>query len=62
MGNVTLITSAQARARLDMPRSTFHRRVSQGCIPVAYQLPGRRGACLFDPEVIDSLKEQADHE
>lgn len=55
MSNLELLTSAEARDRLGMSRTAFSRRVLAGEIPAAGRLPGRTGAWLFSPDVIDQL-------
>lgn len=60
MSQTSLIGTKEAVRRSGIPRSTFHRRVSEGMIPVAAKVEGKTGAMLFDPEVIDSLKAGSD--
>lgn len=60
MYTTELLTSAEAADRLGISRMTVNRRVRSGDIPAAGRLPGRTGAWLFDPAVIDNLKAQAD--
>lgn len=61
MANFELLTSAQAAERLELGQSTFYRRVQTGKIPYVYRLPAKKRAAgyLFDPAVIDEIKEQA---
>lgn len=47
--------AAEAARRLGIDRSTFNKQVRMGAIPTAMKLPGRTGARLFDPAVIDRL-------
>lgn len=55
-----LIGSLEAARRLRMHRATFNKLVTDGSIPVAAEIPGRTGARLFDPAVIEDLaREQA---
>lgn len=55
MGNIDLIGSREAEARLQMSRSAFQRAVQNGDVPHAAKLPGHTGAWLFDARVIDAL-------
>ncbi|MGP5928886.1 helix-turn-helix transcriptional regulator [Corynebacterium glyciniphilum] len=55
MHTTELITSAEAARRMGLSRMTVNRRVRSGDIPAAGRLPGRTGAWLFDPDVIDQL-------
>lgn len=57
MGHSDLIGSVEARAQLKMARTTFYRAVQDGRIPYVHQLPGVRGAYLFDAEKIARLAE-----
>lgn len=51
-----LMTSAQAAEALGVSRPTLNRRVRSGAVPAAFRLTGKRGAWLFDPEVITRLQ------
>lgn len=57
MGHLDLIGSVEARAQLKMARTTFYRAIQEGKIPYVHQLPGARGAYLFDSAVIARLAE-----
>lgn len=50
-----LITAAQVAERLGVSVRTVQRRAAAGELPVAMQVPGYRGALLFDPEQIADL-------
>jgi hypothetical protein len=52
------IGAAEAARRLGIDRSTFNKQVRMGAIPTALKLPGRTGARLFDPAVIDRLAQE----
>lgn len=55
-----LIGSLEAARRLRMHRATFNKMVHDGLVPVAAEIPGRTGARLFDPSVIEEMaREQA---
>lgn len=58
MASSELMASAEAARALNMPRTTFNRRVLQGLIPAAHRLPGKTGAWLFDPAVIADLAKE----
>lgn len=60
MGHSDLIGSREARARLNLPRTTFYRHVQKGLIPYAHQLPGATGVLLFDPAVISRIAADRD--
>lgn len=49
-----LLTTAQVAERLQLDISTINYRVRVGTLPIAQKLPGKTGAYLFDPEVIDA--------
>lgn len=50
-----LIGSLEAARRLRMHRATFNKLVKDGVIPIAAEIPGRTGARLFDPVVIEDI-------
>ena len=54
-----LLTTAQVAERLNKPIGTINRWATEGKLPVAYQLPGRTGAKLFDPADVDTLLDEA---
>jgi excisionase family DNA binding protein len=51
----TLLTTAQAAARLGVSVPTLNRWVRHGRIKPAIEGPGLRGARFFDPSDIDAL-------
>lgn len=51
-----LMASKDVCLALDINRSTLTRWVEKGKIVPAYQLPGNRGAFLFDPADVDKLR------
>ena len=53
-----LIGSVEAARRIGVHRKHFNKLAATGTVPTALQLPGRTGARLFDPEVIDALAKQ----
>lgn len=53
MSNPRQLTSREAAGLLGMSLRTFLRRVADGDIKPAQQLPGVRGAYLFDADEID---------
>ena len=55
---LALIGAVEAAKRLGMHRQTFNKLAAAGEVPAAMQLPGRTGARLFDPAVIDALADQ----
>ncbi|WP_448259552.1 helix-turn-helix domain-containing protein [Corynebacterium kalidii] len=50
-----VLTTQQVAEVLGIDRSRVVRRVRNGSIPTVGKLPGRTGAHLFDPDVIDAL-------
>lgn len=48
-----LLTAAEVAERFGEDRTTILQRVKDGRLPAAQRLPGRTGAYLFDPEVVD---------
>ena len=48
----------EAARRIGVHRKHFNKLAATGTVPTALQLPGRTGARLFDPEVIDALAKQ----
>lgn len=52
-----LLAAKQACERIGIDRSTLSRYVQLGRIKPAHQLPGRRGAMLFEPSDVDALNE-----
>lgn len=55
MNSTTLIGTAEAAARLHVDRSTLTRWVRAGRITPALEVPGYRGAYLFDAVEIERL-------
>lgn len=53
-----LIGSAQAATILTVDRATFNRWVKAGRVPVAVEMEGHTGARLFDPDVIEALRDE----
>lgn len=48
-----LLTSVQVAEILGIDRSTLSRRVAFGHLAPVMQLPGKRGAMLFDPKTVE---------
>jgi excisionase family DNA binding protein len=55
----TLLTTAEVAGRLRVSIPTVNRWVRDGRLTPVQKLPGIRGANLFDPSDIDTLKEVA---
>ena len=55
-----LLTSAQVAAEVGCNVKTITRKATRGLIPYTQKLDGLRGAYLFDPSVIETLKAEAD--
>lgn len=53
----TLLTTAEVAGRLRVSIPTVNRWVRDGRLTPVQKLPGIRGANLFDPSDIDTLKE-----
>lgn len=56
------LTSHEAAERLNINRSTLTRWVLAGDVTPLRQLPGARGAYLFDPQAISDLAKQKHNE
>lgn len=56
MDNLDLLTTSQVAAELQYPISTVTRLVKSGAIPIEGKLPGRTGAYLFNPVVIQQMR------
>jgi predicted site-specific integrase-resolvase len=50
---MTYLTTRQVAARLGVDVATVSRWAGRGLLPYAVKVPGRTGAYLFDPGVID---------
>lgn len=55
MNNVDLVTTREAARRLGVRPQSVARLVERGTLTPALQLPGVRGAFLFDPAAIERL-------
>jgi predicted site-specific integrase-resolvase len=55
MPSTDLLATVQVCERIGIDRSTLSRYVQLGRITPAHQLPGTRGAMLFDPADVDKL-------
>lgn len=53
-----LITTGQAAELLNVSHSTVARAARRGELPYVQQLPGSKGAYLFDPDVIEAERER----
>lgn len=59
MSKYDLLTSPEAAARCGMSRSKFQRvAVTEGRITPELQLPGRTGAYLWSPAVLDAYLQE----
>jgi hypothetical protein len=54
-----MITTAEAAEQLGIDVAKFHRLVSKHRIDPARQLPGLRGAMLWDASAIEALRTEA---
>jgi len=50
----TLLSSTEVARRLGVSIKTVHRLARAGQIPGAQKLPGRTGAFIFDPDMLDA--------
>lgn len=50
-----LISSPEVAKRLGCSLATVARLARSGKLPFAHKVPGKRGAYLFDPDVIDQF-------
>jgi excisionase family DNA binding protein len=50
-----LLTTKQVAELLGVDVDTVHRRASKGELPFVHKLPGRTGAYLFDPKVVNEV-------
>ena len=53
-----LLTTNQAAERLFTNRHGLAKYIAEGRIEPAHQLPGSKGAYLYDPEDVDRLAEE----
>lgn len=53
-----LLSTSEVATLLGVERSVITRRVQMGRLPIAQKLPGPNGAYLFDPDVIEALRDQ----
>lgn len=56
MSNVDLLTTRDVAAALKVSTREVARRVKTGALEPAVQLPGIRGAYLFDPSVVSEVE------
>ena len=56
--NEQLIPTAQVAELLGVDVRTVHRMTTNGLLPSAYKIPGRTGAYLFDPVVVEMYRRQ----
>lgn len=53
-----LLTTRQVKELLRVDVRTVHRLADSGALPYAIKIPGRTGAYLFDPAVVEMFLRQ----